>query len=59
MPKVVDMKIASQHPFLKEGTEITQEYIDSLLTEEQKEIAYQINRRTEFQVLSTDYQPRK
>lgn len=59
MPKVVDMKIASQHPFLKEGTEITQEYIDSLPTEEQKEIAYQINRRTEFQVLSTDYQPRK
>lgn len=59
MPKIVDAKLASQYPFLKEGTEITQPYIDSLPTEEQKEVAYQINRRTEFQVLSTDYKPTK
>ncbi|OFX24257.1 MAG: hypothetical protein A2041_14340 [Bacteroidetes bacterium GWA2_31_9b] len=57
MPKIVDIKIAAQYPFLKEGTEITQPLIDSLPTEEQKEVAYQINRRTEFQVLSTDYKP--
>ncbi len=59
MPKIVDSKLAAQYPFLKEGTEITQSYIDSLPTEEQKEVAYQINRRTEFQVLSTDYKPAK
>jgi len=28
-----------------------------LATEEQKEIAHQANRRTEFQVLRTDYNP--
>jgi peptidoglycan-associated lipoprotein len=59
MPKIVDMKMAAQHPFLKEGTEITQSFIDSLPTEEEKEVAYQINRRTEFQVLSTDYKTTK
>ncbi|MCK7535087.1 MAG: OmpA family protein [Marinilabiliales bacterium] len=59
MPKIVDMKMAALHPFLKEGTEITQSFIDSLPNEEQKEVAYQINRRTEFQVLSTDYKPTK
>ena len=28
-----------------------------LETEEQKEAAHQINRRTEFQVIATDYEP--
>jgi peptidoglycan-associated lipoprotein len=54
-PKVVDAAIAAQNPFLKEGTALTEQYINSLATEEQKEIAHQINRRTEFRVLRTDY----
>ncbi len=55
-PKVVDQLTNSQYPFLKAGTVLTEQYINSLTTEEQKEIAHQINRRTEFRVLRTDYE---
>jgi len=58
-PKVVDAEIASQYPFLKQGTTLTEQYINSLANDEQREIAHQINRRTEFKVLRTDYQPKK
>ena len=57
--KVVDATIAAQNPFLKVGTQLTEEYVNSLPTDEQKEIAHQINRRTEFKVLRTDYEPPK
>ena len=59
MPKVVDAKLAQQYDFLSEGTELTPEFIESLDTEEQQEIAHQINRRTEFQVISTNYEPQE
>ncbi|MZP55258.1 MAG: OmpA family protein [Bacteroidales bacterium] len=58
-PKVVDTDIASQWPFLKNGTTLSESFINTLATEEQKEIAHQINRRTEFRVLRTDYEPPK
>ncbi len=58
-PKVVDTAINSQNPFLKTGTALSEQYINSLATEEQKEIAHQINRRTEFRVLRTDYEAPK
>jgi peptidoglycan-associated lipoprotein len=58
-PKVVDSAIAGQNPFLKQGTTLSEQYINSLASEEQKEIAHQINRRTEFRVLRTDYEPKK
>ena len=41
--------------FLKRNDELTEDYINKL-TPEQQEIAKSINRRTEFRVLSTDYQ---
>ena len=50
-PKVITKKLASQYPQFKEGDVLTEEYINSLAPEGQ-EIANQINRRTEFQVLS-------
>jgi len=56
-PKVVDASVVNQASFLKTGITLTEEYINSLPTEEQKEIAHQINRRTEFRVLRTDYEP--
>ena len=56
-PKVVDAEIAEQSPFLRIGTVLTEQYINSLPDEEQKEIAHQVNRRTEFRVLRTDYEP--
>jgi peptidoglycan-associated lipoprotein len=58
-PKVVDAEIAAQYPFLKAGTQLTEQFVNGLANDEQKEIAYQINRRTEFKVLRTDYVPPK
>jgi peptidoglycan-associated lipoprotein len=58
-PKVVDNEIAKQNPFLKLGTTLTEQYINSLANDEQREIAHQINRRTEFKVLRTDYEAPK
>jgi peptidoglycan-associated lipoprotein len=58
-PKVVDDETAGQVPFLKPGVTLNESYINSLANEEQKEIAHQINRRTEFRVLRTDYQSTK
>jgi len=58
-PKTVDKLIATQNPFLKEGSVLTEQLINSLATDEQKEIAHQINRRTEFRVLRTDYEAPK
>jgi peptidoglycan-associated lipoprotein len=58
-PKVVDTEIAKQDPFLKTGAALTEQYINTLANDEQKEIAHQINRRTEFRVLRTDYESPK
>jgi len=54
-PKVVDAEIVSQASFLRSGATLTEIYINTLANEEQKEVAHQINRRTEFRVLRTDY----
>jgi Outer membrane protein and related peptidoglycan-associated (lipo)proteins len=53
-PYVVTKKLAIGYEFLPEGQELTPEFIETL-SPEQQEIADQINRRTEFEVLSTDY----
>jgi len=58
-PKIVDAEIAKIDPFLKIGTTLTEQYINSLANDEQREIAHQINRRTEFKVIRTDYEPPK
>jgi peptidoglycan-associated lipoprotein len=58
-PKVVDAIISAQNPFLKSGTALSEQYINTLANDEQKEIAHQINRRTEFRVLRTDYEAPK
>ena len=54
-PKTVSKRIAREYPQFPEGQVLDEEYIKSL-SEENQEIADQINRRTEFQVLTTDYQ---
>lgn len=53
-PKTVTKKIAREYPQFKEGDVLTEEYIEALIEEDQ-EVADQINRRTEFSVLSVDY----
>jgi len=58
-PKAVDALIVQESPFLRSGATLTEQYINGLQSDEQKEIAHQINRRTEFRVLRTDYVPAK
>lgn len=53
-PKVVTKNIVKLYDFLKEGDVLTPEFIEGL-TPEQQEIADQVNRRTEFKVLSITY----
>ena len=54
VPKVINKKMAKNYDFLNEGDVLTEEFILTL-TPEQQEIADQINRRTEFKVLRTNY----
>ncbi|MBD5185034.1 MAG: OmpA family protein [Bacteroidales bacterium] len=54
-PKTVTRRVATQFPQFKEGDVLTEEYILALPEEEDREAADQVNRRTEFQVLSVDY----
>ncbi len=60
-PKVITSKtkngreILRKYKFLKDGDVLTEEFINNLETEEQKEICHQLNRRTEFRVLRDDY----
>ncbi len=56
-PKVVDEEIMKNAPFLRLGETLTEQFINGLASDEQKEIAHQVNRRTEFRVLRTDYEP--
>ncbi len=53
-PRVVTKDMAKENPFLKEGDVLTENFINALRTNEQKEIAHQYNRRTEFSVISND-----
>jgi peptidoglycan-associated lipoprotein len=53
-PKTVNKKLEKEFDFLKEGDELTEEFVLTL-TPDQQEIVDQINRRTEFKVLRTNY----
>lgn len=53
-PKTITKRLARQFPQFGEGQELTPEFIDTLDPGDQ-EVADQINRRTEFRVLSVDF----
>lgn len=53
-PKVVTKSVVKKYDFLKEGDVLTEEFVKGL-TPEQQAIADQLNRRTEFKVLSITY----
>ena len=53
-PKEVTKNIATKYEFLPEGQVLDEEFVNTLQPEEQS-ISDQINRRTEFLVLSTNY----
>jgi peptidoglycan-associated lipoprotein len=54
-PKTVDKRDHEAYPFLPEGQVLTEEYINSIKDDDLKELAFFLNRRTEFKVLRTDY----
>lgn len=56
-PKVVDDKVKSQYDFLDIEEVLTESFINQLESPELQEKAHQVNRRTEFRVLSTEYIP--
>ncbi len=55
--RVLDKDLVRENYLFKAGTELNDKFINSLPTEEAKEAAFQLNRRTEFSVLSKDYKP--
>lgn len=56
-PKVVDQKVKAQYDFLELEDILTEGFINQMEGAELQEKAHQVNRRTEFRVLSTDYIP--
>ncbi|MCB9281022.1 MAG: DUF1573 domain-containing protein [Lewinellaceae bacterium] len=52
VPQTVNERIASLNPFLKVGDVLTQKFIDALPTEEEREAANYVNRRTEFKIIA-------
>jgi len=47
--------MAKEYTFLKAGDVLNEEFINKLPDFGKKEICHQLNRRTEFSVVSTDY----
>jgi len=56
-PKVVDSLTALKYDFMAMGVTLNEPFIVALETEEQREIAHQLNRRTEFKILTVDFKP--
>lgn len=56
-PKVVDEKVVAENSFLVLEDVLTEDFINQLESPELQEKAHQVNRRTEFRVLTTDYIP--
>ena len=54
-PKKVTRNLAKEYDFLKRNDVLTEEFINQLESDEQKEIAQSLNRRTEFRVISFDF----
>lgn len=50
-PFVVTRGVAARYPFLPEGQALSEAFLQSLASDEEREVADQLNRRTEFRVL--------
>jgi peptidoglycan-associated lipoprotein len=57
--RVIENTIVRDGYTFEAGTELTEQYINSLPTEKHRDSAHQLNRRTEFRVLSDDFKPEK
>lgn len=54
-PFVVTQSLHEQYDFLPLGQLLDEAFISTLADDEQKEAAWQANRRTQFRVISNDY----
>lgn len=58
VPRTLAKDITVKGYTFKAGTRLTEDFINKLPNAEVKEAAHQMNRRTEFRILSKDYVPR-
>ena len=58
VPRTLERDITQRGVTFKKGTVLTGEYINSLKTTNEKEAAHDLNRRTEFLILRTDFVPK-
>ena len=58
VPRVLDKAFKANNIEWKEGTVLSEDFIEQLQNNEAKEAAHQLNRRTEFSVLSKDFVPK-
>ncbi len=54
-PRKVNRRLAARYSWLKEGDELTEQFVKALNDNKQQDICNQLNRRTEFTVLRTTY----
>ncbi len=58
VPRILKKDITEGKYTFKKGTTLTDDFINSLGSEEEKEAAHHLNRRTEFTVISRDFVPK-
>ncbi len=56
VPHTVGAQHAAKYPFLKEGDILSEDFVNGLNGVEQQDAADQINRRTQFKILSDDFE---
>lgn len=55
VPKIVDAKIVKAYSFLKKGQILSCKFIEGLKSTDDREVCHQLNRRSEFKVVSSEY----
>ena len=58
VPRTIQKDITVRGYTFKAGTQLTEDFINKLPNNDVREAAHQMNRRTEFRILSKDYVPR-
>lgn len=58
-PRTLRETVTVDSVTFEKGTTLTESFIDSLPSEKEKEMAHQLNRRTEFSVIRKDFQSKK
>ncbi len=53
--KIVDAKVVKTYPFLKKGQILSCKFIEALKNPDDREVCHQLNRRSEFKVVSSEY----